>query len=185
MENRYTFSFFNKYTSNGITQALINYNLSETKPIVICVGTDLVVGDSLGPLIGTLLENRCKDNFIYGTLDFPITAKEIQCAKKHIRRLHPNSVIIVIDAAVGDKKDVGLIRVVNSGLRPGLGVNKNLGKLGDISILGIVAQKTTENEHLFNLTRLNFIYKMAETISDGVANYLKIYNENTNNLNVI
>ena len=64
-------------------------------------------------------------------------------------------------------------------------VNKNLGKLGDISILGIVAPKTTENEHLFNLTRLNFIYKMAETISDGVANYLKIYNENTNNLNVI
>lgn len=185
MENRFTFNTFNKYSQNGITQALLSCNSANYEPIIICVGTDLVIGDSLGPLVGTLLKTKCKNNYVYGTLDFPITAKEISCVKKHLKKLHPNGAIIVIDAAVGDINDVGLIRVLNNGLMPGLGVNKKLGKLGDISILGIVAQKTKKNEHLFNFTRLNFIYKMAEIISNGIVEYINLYNTNTDKDNVI
>ena len=50
----YTFSTFNKYTENGIAKSLSENNPERKKPIFICVGSDLVLGDSLGPLVGTM-----------------------------------------------------------------------------------------------------------------------------------
>jgi hypothetical protein len=54
---------------------------------------------------------------------------------------------------------------------PGLGVNKNLGQIGDISIIGVVAGKSVKNKELFNLTRLNLVYNMAENIANGIEEY--------------
>lgn len=86
--------------------------------------------------------------------------------------MHPSSTTIAIDAAVGNTDDIGLIRVVNKGLKPGLGVEKNLGVVGDISIIGVVSGKSLKNYNLFNLTRLNLVYKMAEQIADGIEKYI-------------
>jgi putative sporulation protein YyaC len=110
--------------------------------------------------------------YIYGTLNYPVTAKEIEYAKKYLKVMHPNSPILAIDAAIGSPDDVGIIKVSNGGLYPGLGVDKNLGEIGDVSIIGIVAGKSNENYNLFNLTRLNIVYKMAEKIALGIRNYI-------------
>lgn len=168
----FTFSSFNNYVSEGILQALSKCNPKKKKTIIICVGSDMILGDSLGPLVGTMLKKKEISAYIYGTLNYPITAKEVEYAKKYLKLMHPDSVIIAIDAAVGSSDDVGLIRVINKGLKPGLGVDKNLGVIGDISVIGIVAGKSASNYSLFNLTRLNLIYKMAEKIADGIEKYL-------------
>ena len=105
-------------------------------------------------------------------MSFPITAKEVEYARTYLKQIHPNSISIAIDAAIGNQDDVGLIRVINKGLKPGLGVDKNLGTVGDLSIVGIVASKSVQNYNLFNLTRLNLIYKMAGTIADGIEKYI-------------
>ena len=110
---------------------------------------------------------------VYGTLDFPITAKEVEYAKVYLKKFHPNSLVLAIDAAVGNFEDVGAIRVINKGIKPGLGVNKNLKTVGDISIIGVVAPKEKDSYKLLNLTRLNLIYKMAEQISSGISLFLK------------
>ena len=94
--------------------------------------------------------------------------------------MHPNSISIAIDAAIGNSEDVGLIRVLDKGLKPGLGVDKNLGTVGDISIIGVVASKSNKNYNLFNLTRLNLIYKMAETIANGIEKYVSYINNKSN-----
>ncbi len=179
-DNTYTLSTFNSHASSGIYQSLIELNKTDKKPIFICIGSDLVLGDSLGPLVGTFLKNKNLNAFIYGTLSFPITAKEIDYARTYLKQIHPNTLTIAIDAAIGNQDDVGLIRVLNKGLKPGLGVDKNLGTVGDISIVGIVASKSVQNYNLFNLTRLNLIYKMAETIADGIEKYInfKLNKEN-------
>ncbi len=176
----FTFSMFNNYASEGISQALTKCNSKNRLPILICVGSDMILGDSLGPLVGTLLKRKNINSYIYGTLNFPITAKEVEYAKKYIKQMHPDSIVIAIDAAVGNNDDVGLIRVINKGLKPGLGVDKNLGVIGDASIIGIVAEKTSGNYNLFNLTRLNLVFKMAEKIAEGIEKYL----ENKNPLNI-
>lgn len=145
-----------------------------TAPVVLCVGSDLSVGDSLGPLVGTLLKNKLQalNLYVYGTLAKPITAHEVKYMNEFIKQTHPNSPIIAVDAAVGVAGDIGLIKIVKRGLKPGSGANKNLNRVGDVSVMGIVAEKTMFNYSLFSATRLNMVFKMAQIISDGIAEYL-------------
>lgn len=173
----YSFNSYNTQTDIGIFQALTECNPLNKKPIFVCIGSDLVLGDSLGPLVGTFLKNKGVQSYVYGTLNFPITAKEIEYARTYLKQMHPSSTIIAIDAAIGSADDVGLIRVINKGLKPGLGVDKNLGTVGDSSIIGIVAAKSLQNYNLFNMTRLNLIYKMAEQISEGIKKYVSYLSE--------
>ena len=179
MENKsFTFSTFNTFAKEGIYQALCECNPLKKRPIFICIGSDLVLGDSLGPLVGTFLKSKNVSSFVYGTLNFPVTAKEVEYARTYLKQMHPNCITIAIDAAVGQTDDVGIIRVMDKGIKPGLGVNKNLGTVGDLGIIGIVAGKSIKNYNLFNLTRLNLIYKMAEQIADGIVKYVNHLKEN-------
>ncbi len=138
--------------------------------IVVCIGTDLAIGDSLGPYIGTLLVNDANNKIVvYGTLDYPITAKEIGALTKTIKKIHPNSKILAVDAAVGNDEDIGNIKIVNAPIKPGLGVNKNLGEVGDVSIIGIVSDKKQSLDKIINNTRLNLVVKMANVIKNGIT----------------
>jgi putative sporulation protein YyaC len=176
----FSFSTFSSGTSDYIFQALKQLNIENKKPIIICIGSDLVLGDSLGPLVGTMLKTRGAKSYVYGTLNLPITAKEVEYAGTYLKQMHPNTLSIAIDAAVGNADDIGLIRIIDKGLKPGLGVNKNLGEIGDISIIAVVAAKSLQNKHLFNLTRLNLVYKMAESIAKGIEKYLDYLSKNVN-----
>ena len=86
-----------------------------------------------------------------------------------MRGTHPNAKIIAVDAAVGDESEIGLVKVTDGALKPGAGANKRLGKVGDVSLLGIVARKTAFSYSLLNLTRLNIVYRMAEILSEAIA----------------
>lgn len=181
-KKEFSFSSFNQGASLGIYNSLLEFNPTHLHPFFICIGSDLVMGDSLGPLVGTLLKKRGVRSYVYGTLNFPITAKEVEYARTYLKQMHPSSISIAIDAAVGSSDDVGLIKVINKGLKPGLGVNKNLGIIGDVSIIGIVAKSSFNNRELFNLTRLNLVYKMAEIIADGIEQYIKHLSSSNYNL---
>lgn len=189
----FSFHVYNKFAVDGATLALSRlltnfYNQKHENegktggaapdfsapPVIVCVGSDLVIGDSLGPITGTLLKQKTQglNYFLYGTLSSTVTAKEIPYICKFLKETHKNSPIIAIDAAVGHESDIGLIRFVDEPLRPGAGANKNLNEIGDISVLGIVAEKSVSNYGLLNSTRLRLVYSMAEIISDGLANFL-------------
>lgn len=168
----YSFNVYNKMATTGLVLSLGRLIKPQQQPVVLCIGSDLAIGDSLGPICGTLLiKKKSCDLFVYGTLKKTITAKEIKYMNDFLHETHPGSPVIAIDAAVGDAGDIGLIKVTNSGIRPGLGANKRLGKVGDIGIIGIVAEKSVFNYSLLNLTRLNLVYRMADIISDAVADY--------------
>ena len=167
----YSFSVFNDSLEEGITTTLNNIGL-KTAPVFVCLGSDLVVGDSMGPLIGTLLKQKGVNAYVYGTLGNPITAKEVNYVKEYVKNVHRKRKIVAIDAAVGSEEDIGLIKICNKGIKPGLGVNKKLETIGDTSIIGIVASKSVKNYNLFNKTRLNLVYKMAEKISSAIEKYI-------------
>ena len=169
----YSFNCFNEFVGDGICESLLKCNSAYKNPIFVCIGSDLVLGDSLGPLVGTLLKKKNLGSYVYGTLNCPITAKEVEYARTYVKKMHPSSTVIAIDAAVGDINEVGLIKVFDYGLKPGLGVNKDLKSTGDISIVGVVSEKSDKNFSLYNLTRLNIVYKMSEMISDGIEKFIK------------
>lgn len=171
----YSFNLFNTMAADGEVIALKKIMPANcTTPVILCVGSDLSVGDSLGPLVGTMLKNKLKslNLYVYGTLAKPITAHEVKYMNEFIKLTHPACPIIAVDAAVGTARDVGLIKIVKRGLKPGSGANKNLTRVGDVSIMGIVAEKTMFNYSLFSTTRLNMVFRMAQIISDGIAAYL-------------
>lgn len=170
--NEFCFYSTENCTPRGIADALSAIYFGQI-PVIVCVGTDSAVGDSLGPLCGTLICEKSLSCYVYGTLSSPVTAKEVAYIKSFVEGAHPTSRILTIDAAVGNAADVGLIKVAEKGLRPGLGANKNLPMLGDSSIIGIVAPRSKYNYSLLNLTRLSLIYNFAKKIADGIALYIR------------
>lgn len=172
----YSFNVFNKLAPTGIVMALEQIVKNPHPPVFLCIGSDLAIGDSLGPICGTMLaEKKEQGIFVYGTLRQTVTAKEVRYLNEFLRDTHPLSPIIAVDAAVGDAGDIGLIKVTSNGIRPGLGANKRLGKVGDAGIMGIVAEKSVFNYSLLNLTRLHLVYKMASLISDALCDYSAKY----------
>ena len=168
----YAFHCYNSMAELGATQALRRLiGECEVPPVVVCIGGDLAIGDSLGPITGTLLKTKAErfTGYVYGTLKSPVTAKEVGYLGKFLRGTHPNAKIIAVDAAVGDESEIGLVKVTDGALKPGAGANKRLGKVGDVSLLGIVARKTAFSYSLLNLTRLNIVYRMAEILSEAIA----------------
>ena len=143
-------------------------------PVVVCIGSDLAIGDSLGPIVGSMLKYKTQGLgvYVYGTLASPITAKEIKYIRTFLKETHAGSQIVAVDAAVGAEGDIGLLKLSDSPLSPGAGANKKLGFIGDISIMGIVAEKSVANYGLFNTTRLNLVYCMSEIVSDAIAQVL-------------
>ncbi len=169
----YSFFNHNPSTSSKIADALAEF-YDYYIPVVICVGTDAAIGDTLGPLVGTKLKEMGLSAYVYGSLNKTVTAKEIPTIKSFLSSVHPLAKTIVIDAAVGFKEDVGKIKVSDDGIFPGLGAEKKLPKLGDGSIIGIVSERSQNNHVFMNLTRFSPIYKMAETISEGIRQYFTV-----------
>ena len=93
-------------------------------------------------------------------------------AIEFIKKTHPASLVIAVDAAIGKKEDVGLIKVQKTGIKPGLGVNKDLPAVGDMSVIGILGEKRGEKA-LFTVGKISTVYKMAEKIANGLQIFVK------------
>ena len=171
--NQFVFNYSNNEASHGLSNGLKLFYKSQY-PVIVCVGSDLAVGDTLGPLVGSELKDKLNGKaYVYGTLEAPITAKEVGVIYKTINKLHPKSKILVIDAAVGDFGDIGFIKLSESGIKPGLGINKNLEQIGDVSIIGIMSDKTNNGSGIYNETRFSLVKKISVIIVNGILEYLK------------
>lgn len=177
----YSFNLYNSLAPGGVCLALKKIVPTDgDAPVILCIGSDLSVGDSLGPVTGTKLKQLLSglNCYVYGTLAKPITAHEVKYMNDFLKFTHPNSPVIAVDAAVGNAGDIGLIKIAKRGLKPGSGANKKLAKIGDVSIMGIIAEQSMFNYSLFSATRLNIIYKMSEIISEGIASFVLDYIKN-------
>ena len=56
-------------------------------------------------------------------------------------------------------------------LSPGSGAGKKMKKMGDTSILGIIAEKSLFVNSSINFVRLRIVYRMATAISQGIVAY--------------
>ncbi|WP_042352969.1 spore protease YyaC [Bacillus massiliigorillae] len=137
--------------------------------VVACIGTDRSTGDSLGPLVGTYLTEKPNSPFlVYGTLENPIHAVNLQEKVQEIKEKHHDAFIIAVDACLGRMKNVGTVQIGDGPLKPGAGVNKNLPEVGDIHVTGIVNVSGFMEFFVLQNTRLNLVVKMAKTIADSI-----------------
>ncbi len=170
---RLSFDYKLKNTAFYLAKTLEKYINGANNVVFVFVGSDCNVGDSLGPLCGSLIKNSGGKSFLYGSLNAPITAKEVPFVADFVKKMHPASVIVVVDAAVGKNEDFGLIKVQNEGIKPGLGVDKDLPLMGDVSIIGVLGEKMAKSDGTFKKTRVSTVYLMAEIIAEGIDLFVK------------
>ena len=144
-------------------------------PVFLCIGSDRVPGDSLGPITGSRLSSLLPDSFfIYGTLEHPVHALNLSETLRFISKKHPDRLVIAIDASLGTKKHQGYITVAHGSISPGAGVNKTLEEAGDIAITGIVNVNNRFSHLMLQSTRLSTVMLLSECIAKGI--YLSCQN---------
>lgn len=138
-------------------------------PVFVCIGSDRVTGDSLGPLIGTVLHHSSEFPFpVYGTLHQPIHALNLDSSLQMIKYRHPECPVVAIDAALGTRRHQNYITISQGSLYPGAGVDKVLTEVGDISITGIININGKYSQMILQSTRLATVISLANCICQGI-----------------
>ena len=123
--------------------------------VILCIGSDRVIGDCLGPLVGHKLSSLLKnsDISVYGTLKKPVHAKNLDATLKKIRASIQNPYIIALDSSLGTNSHVGFVTLGKGSLHPGI---------------GIVNESGINNIATLQTTHLATVVKLADFISAGI-----------------
>lgn len=142
--------------------------------IILCIGSDYSVGDSLGPLIGhKLIFSHYGGIVIYGTLEFPVDAENLKETLERISNRYTNPFIIAIDSSLGpDKGTIGNVTLCEEGVTPGDAFGKTLPKVGHISISGTVNVAGIPYDKFIRTTRMHLVVTLADFIVNGLLNAL-------------
>ena len=145
-------------------------SIADEDLVFVCIGSDRITGDCLGPLVGQQLVKRFNiPFFVYGTLDFPVNARNLASAVAFLRHVHAQSRVVAIDASLGSYEDIGMIKFGRGGIRAGGAIRKEPLTVGDYYITGVVnSGGFADNSRLFS-TRLYVVNRMAEQIASAIA----------------
>lgn len=135
---------------------------------LLCLGNPQVPGDALGPMVGTLLEDRMVSTRlnIVGTYDEPVTRTTYSSM---LTKLLPDATTIVIDAAVSPGR-VGDIVFKRGTMIPGESIVADFPAIGDYTIKVYTADSVPE---LFSCSQSRLYYLARRTI-DRLIDLLEI-----------
>ena len=133
---------------------------------IVLIGSTLVWWDKTAPMIGSILKDKYKIPNVYGTYDNPVHALNLN---EVLSKIKHNKILAIDSCVCCGKRKVGDILYGNIPLNPGAGVNKDLPKFGDYSILAVTIRQ--EKAIMGNYSQYgsikeeNIIYSMAVDIA--------------------
>ena len=145
--------------------------MNEKETIVICIGSDRVAGDMLGPLVGSSLRDEYHLPYpVYGALGESVNGLNLEEYLSMIERRHGGSRIIAVDAALGKGEDVGRIRLKKGGIKAGGALEREGGKVGDVGIVGVVAKEQAPKDVYQTLLAVPFplVSELARRIAEMI-----------------
>lgn len=154
------------YSTNINTQEFSQHlkRIINKDSIFVCLGTDKIIFDSLGPYVGHLLKKRIPYLKIYGTLENPITSKNINYLNLN------NTNIIAIDSFItNDSNHLNYISLYDEPVIPAGG---SLSPIGSYKIVGNVDINSNPNIYRNNVKLFNIV-TMAELISESIFKSLE------------
>ncbi len=149
--------------------------------VFLCIGTKKIVGDSIGPLVGSALKHSFKFNNkikVVGDYENNIYYQNIQESLDFINKKYTNSAIVVIDSALSSEANIGKIFVENKGLKYGEALKKYGNVVGDISIKAVVGKNLNNKIKNFYVLKKASEIKvniLANIISKGIVNVIESY----------
>jgi len=154
---------------NRIYRFMIEMNSGFRRDIVyLCVGTDRATGDCLGPLVGTRLQSMTSSINLYGTLEKPSHAANLEEVLEAISLKYENPLVVAVDASLGNTDRIGYINIKPGGLKPGTALKKVLPEVGDFHISAVVNVGGFLEQMVLQNTRLYIVYKMADLIAHSL-----------------
>ena len=72
-------------------------------PVILCIGSDKFIFDALGAIVGQLLVAANVKAYVYGTLDKPVNALNLERVYSFIRKKHFGSPVLAVDRRRGRK----------------------------------------------------------------------------------
>lgn len=128
-----------------------------------CVGTDRVTGDSFGPIVGSKLHDLGYN--VIGKLDSPVHALNLA---DRIEEIPPGNLVIAVDACLGKNSSVGDVRMEHRPLEPGAGVYRELPKVGQYRLVGIVNVGGFMEYVVLHATPLERVLSMADRAVNAI-----------------
>lgn len=161
-----------------IGQALLQTGVNRVRSadgiVLLCIGTDRSIGDSLGPLVGSYLTQEEAEGFtVLGTLDNPVHAGNLVEALDWIECSFRQPLVVAVDACLGRTESIGMLTVSKGSLRPGAGVNKSLPAVGDLHLTGVVNVGGFMEYFVLQNTRLSLVMRMAKVAASGIGQGLR------------
>lgn len=143
--------------------------------VILNIGTNKHIHDTMGPLIGTTLYNKGFKFPIYGTLDKPVdNTNLIETIRSLYLKYGDNLFILAIDASYSDGMD-GTIALRNSPVKPGTAVRDSFIGIGDMSIIGVVSSHYEKHPQINDF---DMVADLAKEISNILLkaqdNYFKL-----------
>ena len=116
---------------------LLNRVNPRGKPLAFaCIGSANVPGDSLGPLMGTILTRHGLPN-VYGTMEWPLNALTLPHNMPLLKTVEKKYCLIAIDAAIGNPAQSGHLTLTEGALFPGSALRRQLPPVGQLHITGV------------------------------------------------
>lgn len=141
--------------------------------VILCIGTNKLIGDSIGPVVGQKLkEEKMKEKVcIYGDLKKSINFKNAKTVLEKIFKSYEKPFIITIDSALGIQTMINKI-VVNKGIiRIGKSLGRSICYPSHITIKGVVGEnKNTyeDNIKILNEVKPELISDLSDIMVDGI-----------------
>lgn len=128
----------------------IKINANKRDITFVCIGTKEIIWDSIGPEVGSYLKSQIEPKKVIGDLEHNICS-EIDLINNYSKI--KNKYIIAIDTAISSKELEGEIFINNTPIIMGLGINKNKGIIGDLSIKASICNlKKVDKKYVKNIS---------------------------------
>lgn len=176
MQKKY-FEFVKKFEEKVL---LANIDVNYSNIVFLCVGTNKIIGDAIGPIIGDNLK-KLENKFmrVYGTTNNTLNFSNAQSIIKKVYIEHKKPFLITIDAALSNKEKKGKIFIGNGLIKIGNALEKNISFYSDITIKCVVGNyfynKKQNIDELENAD-ISSLLMMSKIVSNGIMNVLKKFN---------
>lgn len=146
--------------------------------IILCIGSDRYIGDALGPLVGSYLEEKTQC-IVYGSLENPVHAGNLVEIIRIIEEQYYEPIIIAVDACLGNKNEIGNLEIWEGGVEAGIAVGNKLPPVGDISIIGVVNSSGYVGYLDLQSTPLSTVMRLSKCIGrvlEDAVNTIRVNN---------
>lgn len=139
------------------------------KYIFVCIGTNKIIEDSFGPMVGNILTknfNNNKNIKVFGTMNYPVHFKNAPIFAEYLKQ--EKSQLILIDSALGEAKNIGNTYINFGGLEIGKALKKSFYFPAHLNITTVVDSINDDKLKIDKIEKYNQIQMLAQKLASQI-----------------